>query len=578
MESPHGSDTGAPTAPVPKVDVALPHELDGPGDRPEAAAPHHAGILGRGRGWLAGARHSRRRAALLGLLALLVVAGIVLGVANPFGAPTAPSAAKSYSTYTVERRTLSSQTQVTATLGYSGTYTVTAPQGTSSQNLMQAQQAVRSDASKVQSDESGTTSATDAAAVTSAEQSLSADQATLQSDQSTLGSDESALAAEQDKEANDCSGTGSTSQTCSSDQQQVASDQQKVTSDEQTVTQDKTKVSQDQSSVSQAQSKQSQDAAQAASTLAADQQTLADDQAALAADEEEATIQGGAFSQLPAVGQVVSQGQTLYTVGTTPVVLLYGTAPAIRNLYQGESGPDVAELNKDLRALGYASAPAGDTFTAGTVAAVDAFQAHVGVPETGNLALGQVVFLPSSARVTAVSAVLGTDAQPGATVLTASSTTRQVAIALDANLQSDVKVGDPVTITLPNQSTTPGVVSYVGTVATVPSNSGNTHGTHSSTPTITVDVTPTDPLSIAALDQAPVSVSITNASVHHALVVPVDALLALESGGYALEAVPAHGPHYLVPVSTGLFDDAEGLVQVTGSEIHPGMRVVVPST
>ena len=39
------------------------------------------------------------------------------------------------------------------------------------------------------------------------------------------------------------------------------------------------------------------------------------------------------------------------------------------------------------------------------------------------------------------------------------------------------------------------------------------------------------------LDQAPVTVAITNASVSNAFVVPVDALLALSSGGYALEVI-----------------------------------------
>jgi hypothetical protein len=33
-----------------------------------------------------------------------------------------------------------------------------------------------------------------------------------------------------------------------------------------------------------------------------------------------------------------------------------------------------------------------------------------------------------------------------------------------------------------------------------------------------------------------------------------------------------------VPVSLGLFDDAEGLVQVTGSRLVAGQEVVVPAT
>jgi len=74
-----------------------------------------------------------------------------------------------------------------------------------------------------------------------------------------------------------------------------------------------------------------------------------------------------------------------------------------------------------------------------------------------------------------------------------------------------------------------------------------------------------------------VNVSIMTASVNDAIVAPVDALLALASGGYALEEIGSGGTHHLVGVSVGLFDDADGLVQVTGAGIAPGQRVVVPS-
>ena len=110
-------------------------------------------------------------------------------------------------------------------------------------------------------------------------------------------------------------------------------------------------------------------------------------------------------------------------------------------------------------------------------------------------------------------------------------------------------------------------------MATTPSgNNGN-----SSTPTITVLVTPTDPAMAGSLDQAPVEVSITTASVKHALVVPVDALLALASGGDALEVVSPKGVHTLEPVSLGLFDDADELVQVTGPGVTAGQRIVIPA-
>jgi hypothetical protein len=196
--------------------------------------------------------------------------------------------------------------------------------------------------------------------------------------------------------------------------------------------------------------------------------------------------------------------------------------------------------------------------------------------QTGELLLGSVVFEAGAVRVTSVTPTLGASVQAGP-VIGITSTRRQVTIALDAAQQSDIKVGDPVTITLPNNSTTPGRVSYVGTVATVPSSGSGGSGDGSGTPTIEVDVTPTDPAATGRLDQAPVNVSITTGSVHGALVVPVNALLALAGGGYAVEEVGPDAVHRLVGVQLGLFDDADGLVQVSGSGLAAGQRVVVPT-
>jgi len=308
----------------------------------------------------------------------------------------------------------------------------------------------------------------------------------------------------------------------------------------------------------------------------------------------------GTYTKLPAVGHVISQGHVLYRVNDRPVVLLHGSTPAYRTLSAGATGPDVAELNADLVTLGYASraqlSPRSASFGSATTTAVDKLQAGVGVTRNGALTLGEAVLEPTAVRVTSVSAQPGGGAQPGETVMQATSTTREVQVALDASEQTSVAVGDKVSIALPNNRTTPGVVSSVGAVATCPSSSSSgsggsgsssaTLGTDtcssanagSSTPTITVDVTPSHPAATGTWDQAPVQIGITTASVPNALVVPVTALLARSTGGYAVEVVGAGASNHLVPVALGLFDDAEGLVAVTASGLAAGQEVVVAST
>jgi peptidoglycan hydrolase-like protein with peptidoglycan-binding domain len=279
---------------------------------------------------------------------------------------------------------------------------------------------------------------------------------------------------------------------------------------------------------------------------------------------------------LPTVGQFVRRGQALYAVDGKPCLLLYGSLTAWRAFVAGMSpGPDVSELNANLRSLGYGNDLAGNTFTGATRAAIVSLQRAHGLAQTGELLLGTVIFKPGAVRVTSVQPTLGAAVQPGL-VLGVSSTARQVTIALDASQQASIKVGDKATITLPNNQTTPGVVSTVGSVATTPSGDGSSG--QSQTPTVEVQITPSDPAATGRLDQAPVQVSITTASVDNALVVPVNALLALAGGGYAVETVDAAGTHRLVAVGLGLFDDAEGLVQVTGTGLAAGQHVVVPTT
>jgi hypothetical protein len=188
------------------------------------------------------------------------------------------------------------------------------------------------------------------------------------------------------------------------------------------------------------------------------------------------------------------------------------------------------------------------------------------------LTLGSVIFQPSAVRVTAVHPLVGATVGGGQPVLDVTSTTAVVNVALPVDQTYRVKVGDPVSVNLPDGTTGEGTITGVGTVATntTPSNSGSNNT--SATVKVTVSLTKSSPA--GSLDQAPVTVNITNNSAHQVLAVPTTALLALAGGGYSVEVLEPDGTHHLVAVTTGIFDDQAGLVQVSGSGLAVGQQVV----
>ncbi|MBF8189808.1 peptidoglycan-binding protein [Nonomuraea sp. K274] len=287
----------------------------------------------------------------------------------------------------------------------------------------------------------------------------------------------------------------------------------------------------------------------------------------------------GIYTRLPRPGQEIKCGAMLYRVEDTPVVLLCGTTPPYRDLSVGDSGRDVRELNTNLVRLGYATRAqleaSSDYFGWRTAWALERLQDKLGAEETGSLKLGQAVTLPGPSRIGKVTARLGASARPGEPIAEATSNGRQVTVDLNPAQQSEVKVGDPVRITLPDNRTTPGVVRRIGTVASSGSDSGS--GSGSSTATIPIYITLKRPKDAGRLDHAPVQVEITTGGVENALIVPVTALVTRAGGEFAVETRDAQGRRRPVPVTLGLFDDANGLVQVIG-ELSAGQQVVVPAT
>ena len=110
-----------------------------------------------------------------------------------------------------------------------------------------------------------------------------------------------------------------------------------------------------------------------------------------------------------------------------------------------------------------------------------------------------------------------------------------------------------------------GVVERIASVVEVDPSGGD--------PTVEVTIALGSPEATGTLDGAPVTVTITRETRPDVTTVPVDALLALAEGGYAVEVVDGDGTTRLVGVELGLF--ADGAVQVTGA-VAPGDQVVVP--
>src|SRR5215468_5817676 len=300
---------------------------------------------------------------------------------------------------------------------------------------------------------------------------------------------------------------------------------------------------------------------------------------------------GTAYTALPAIGTIIRRGQRAYEVDGAPVTLFYGARPQWRVLSEGVMpGPDIAQLDRNLIALGYGTyLTVSDYYTAATAYAVELWQQAAGLPVTGTVPLGQIAFAPGPLRITSVVPSLGSPPQPGSAVLTATSSVPVVTAQLPVTQEYLVRPGNRVTVTLPDGvTTTPGAVTAVSSVATAapggqsdgaspgPPGSGGSGGGQE---TVAMTVRLVHPAAAGNLDQAPVSVNIVTAQARDVLAVPVSALVALAGGGYAVEVVRGSGSHatrQLVPVRTGLFSDT--LVQVSGAVIAAGLEVEVPSS
>jgi multidrug efflux system membrane fusion protein len=287
----------------------------------------------------------------------------------------------------------------------------------------------------------------------------------------------------------------------------------------------------------------------------------------------------GTLTALAAAGSVVERGQTLYRVDDTPVVLLYGALPAYRTLAVNVEGADVKQFEQNLRALGYTGFTVDDEYSATTATAVRKWQKTLGLPQTGTVDLGRVVFAAGAVRVDSHESVVGDAVGPGTAVMAGTGTTRVIVVELDMSDRRLARQDAGVSVKLPNGEKVDGKITKIETVIDTSGGdsaggAGGEGGSSDPVTKIEATVTVADEKAFAGLDDANVDVSFTASRREDVLTVPVAALLALVEGGYGVQVVDGTSTSIL-PVKTGLF--ADGRVEVSGDGLTEGMTVGMPS-
>lgn len=356
----------------------------------------------------------------------------------------------------------------------------------------------------------------------------------------------------------------------------------------------------------------------------------------------------GTITWLPATGTTARRGEQVLRIDDRPVVLLYGSLPMYRDLglrrttdgAGGRSGAgsgsgtgadsgtssatddgsdasgggsssggtaagqpasdarqrlvplhgmDVKQFESNLSALGYSGFTVDDSYTELTAAAVERWQKDLGLPQTGTVDTGSVVYAPGAVRIAGTSARVG-DGATGAPV-TYTGTSRMVTVDAPATETRWAQRGTVVSVELPDGRSVPGTVASVGKDASAPEPGSGENGApadeskggEAPAATVAVVIIFGDQASLGRLQTGPVTVRYAAKQRKNVLAVPVAALVALAEGGYGLE-ISGEGDgeggtgegasRDFVPVRTGLF--AGGKVEVSGPGVRAGMKVRVP--
>lgn len=227
---------------------------------------------------------------------------------------------------------------------------------------------------------------------------------------------------------------------------------------------------------------------------------------------------------------------------------LLGAQRTLERAQTPQRGPDVALVAGDMTALGYYRGFT-DSWSAALQDAVRQWQDHIGATPSGDINPADVLVVSGAARVTAVEGGLG-DA-PSAVTISLSSPSRLATFRLQNGVPAALAPGRRVTL------------SAGGDAA-----AGRIRRVTTSQQSATVQVKFDQSSRLARISSTRVSMSVRSADRRNVLTVPTQSLLALASGGYALQLPDGR----LLAVRTGIVQGGD--IEVSGPGVHGGMRVV----
>ncbi|WP_320672235.1 peptidoglycan-binding domain-containing protein [Patulibacter defluvii] len=307
------------------------------------------------------------------------------------------------------------------------------------------------------------------------------------------------------------------------------------------------------------------------------------------------TLVAGAAGTLTSItrGTRVGFGDAVATIDEQPLVLLYGATPAWRAFGpKMPAGADVLQLEQALQAMGHLREPPDRRFGPATSAAIERWQRARGLRATGVLPLGSLAFGTRPLRILSRRATVGSLLAAGDPLLDVATGGTRVTVELPLADQRVAKAGRTVTVTLPDDTTTRGRVTAVGSPRKPKaqkadaaaggdagaggdpgSSDGSGAGGDGAALVVPVTIELRRPRAARRFQEGSVSVAFRTAVSRRALTVPISALVALDPERFAVEVPLPEGGVRRLPVAVGPF--VGGRAVIRGAGVRPGLRVAV---